>query len=98
MRGTRLAGVSLPQARLGVRTCPGTKMLGAPVTAGQPGRGRKYLRPGLPFPCGLGEAGRAAGRKGKSPCPAHKFPSRRVWAPQQGTPVSWRGYRLGSPA
>lgn len=38
------------------------------------------------------------GRVGKSPRPAHKFRSRRVWAPQQGTPVSWRGCRLGSPA
>lgn len=63
MRRTRLAGVSLPQAGPGVRTCPGTKMLGALVTAGQPGRGRKYPQPGLPFPWGLGGAGREAGRK-----------------------------------
>lgn len=67
MRGTSWLESSLPQARPGVCTCPGTKMLGAPVT-GQPGRPQV---PGLgSFLAGSERLfGRALRRKGKSPAP-----------------------------
>lgn len=99
MRGTRLAGVSpSPMPACGF----------APVLAPRCSAPRflrvsrataAYIRgPGLPFPLRVGGGRTAAGSKGKSPRPTHKLPSLRVWAPQQGTPVSWRGCILGSHA
>lgn len=58
----------------------------------------RIREPGLPSPFWHGGVGRAAGSEGKSPRCAHKFPFRCGWARQQGTPVSWRGCRLGRPA
>lgn len=93
VRGTRLAGVSpfsMPSRGF------------APVLA--PRRvAPRFLRvnwaavagicwPGLPFSRRLGEARR------KEPPPRAQVSIPPRVAPQQGTPVSWRGCRLGSPA
>lgn len=90
MRGSRLVGVPLPRTfydRPGVHTWLGTKVPGAQVPAGRPGRGSTCPGDWAPFPWPAWRGPEGGRAQEEEPRWAHKFACRRVW-PCRGAHLS----------